>query len=499
MLKSFLLITLLSFSQAFAQGGLQEGINDFFKTYLVDPTGAVLFFDVLFWKPDVSIPFILLVLCLGGIFFTFRFNFINIKFFKHAIDVVRGKYDNPNSHGEISHFKALTSALSATVGLGNIAGVAVAIAAGGPGAVFWMWVTAFFGMSMKFTSCTLAQLYRKVKGDGTVIGGPMVFLQEGLKEKYPSKPWLGKIFGITFAVCTIAASFGGGNLFQGNQTYSLIAEQMNANSPMAPWVVGIILSLLVSSVIIGGIKRIGNVTSKMVPLMCGIYSVVCLIIVFSNFGQVPGLLGSIFVSAFSPEAAFGGFLGVLIQGVQRASFSNESGLGSAAIAHSAAKTDQPVREGFVAMIGPFIDTHVVCTMTALALLITGAHKESSLKGVEMTSHAFGSLHSGLPLLLTVIVVIFAYSTMISWSYYGEKATEFLFGENGIKYYRVVYCLLVILGPVLSVGAVIDFSDIMLFSMAVPNIIGMVILSGVVKGKLAEYAKKYKAGEFKTYS
>lgn len=479
---------------AFSDEGLLESINQGFGK-IVHYYAPILFYEI----PLIKLPFILFVMTMGGIFFTFRYGFINVKLYKHAIDVVRGKYDNPEDEGEISHFQALTSALSATVGLGNIAGVAVAIQLGGPGAVFWLWVVAFFGMCMKFSSCTFAQLYRQVKPDGTVLGGPMVYLRDGLAELNLKKVGIG--LGAFYAFMTVMASFGGGNLFQANQAYELLSNQFPtvANHP---WVVGIIISVSSGVVLLGGIKRIGDVTSKLVPLMCAFYVLSCLAIIISNISQVPSLIMSIFTEAFNPSAIYtGGFLGVFIQGVKRASFSNEAGLGSAAIAHAAAKTDEPVREGVVAMIGPTIDTHIVCTMTSLAILITGAHLDPNLagKGAQITATAFASLGSWMPYLLTFATIIFAYSTIISWSYYGEKGVEYLFGEKFIPAYRVVYCLVIILGPILKLGNVIEFSDLMLLSMAFPNIFGMMFLSSKVKVILDDYIVRYRSGSMKVFN
>ena len=491
----FTLFSLFLAQSAIAQTDFQGQVNQIFGA--INGTYA----KFLFWPiPFIELPLILFVMVTGGIFFTFRYNFINITLFTHAIDVIRGKYDNPDDEGEISHFQALTSALSATVGLGNIAGVAVAIGTGGPGAVFWIWLVAFFGMCMKFSSCTFAQLYRLKDSRGEMIGGPMVYLSEGLKQK--GFKGAGKFFGAFFAVMTILASFGGGNLFQANQTFEIIKSQFpSANA----WVVGVTLAFLAGVVLVGGIKRIADVTSKLVPAMCGFFVFSCLAIIVSNIGEVPAMFASIFKGAFSADAAYGGFLGVMIQGVKRAAFSNEAGLGSAAIAHSAAKTDEPVREGVVAMIGPVIDTHIVCTMTALAILITGAHNDPALagKGVEITSQAFASLGSFMPYLLLVAVCIFAYSTVISWSYYGERAVEYLFGKtlghNAIRIYRLVYVFLIILGPVLSIGHVVDFADLMLLSMAFPNILGMIYMSSQVKEHVNDYVRRYKSGEMPVYN
>jgi AGCS family alanine or glycine:cation symporter len=473
---------------------MQEMINDLF--------GAInaAYAPILFWPvPPFDLPLILVIMVLGGFFFTVRYGFLNLRLFKHAIDVLRGQYDHPDHEGEITHFQALTSSLSATVGLGNIAGVAVAIGTGGPGAILWLWLVAFLGMSLKFSSCTFAQLYRVKDSQSGMLGGPMVYLSKGFEER--GLKTLGKFIGGFFAVMTIMASFGGGNLFQANQTYEIIHAQIPG---ISPWLVGIILAVAAGLVLFGGIKRIGAVTSKMVPLMCGFYVITCLIIIFSNASEIPSLIGSIFTQAMNPDAAFGGFLGVLIQGVKRGSFSNEAGLGSAAIAHSAAKTDEPVREGVVAMIGPFIDTHLVCTMTALAILITGAHLDPSVqgKGVEMTALAFSSLGSFMPYLLTLAICVFAYSTIISWSYYGERATEYLFGETfgtkAIKAYRIVYILIIVIGPVLSIGHVVDFADLMLLSMAFPNILGMIFLHKKIVVLVKDYVARYQAGQMIKY-
>ena len=484
----------------------QEVINRVFGV-VVSYMYAVLFYAVPIGF-GARMPVVLLVLMFGGFFFTFRFGFINVRLFGHCIEVIRGKFDREDDEGQISHFQALTSALSATVGLGNIAGVAVAIAMGGPGAIFWMWCIAFFGMSSKFSSCSLAQLYRHVKQDGSILGGPMIYLEEGIRDRFPRLAPLGKFFGIMFAVFTILAAFGGGNMFQGNQTYKILSDQMGITVDFAPVLFGATMAFLVGLVIIGGISRIGRVTSKMVPVMCGFYCTVCIVIIFMNLGEVPAMFLSIFSSAFTHEAGIGGLLGtVILNGARRAAFSNEAGLGSAAIAHAAAKTDEPVREGVVAMIGPFIDTIVVCTMTALAILITKSNLDpetgmpfvgavTNEKGIELTVLAFNTLGSWATNLLCVAVVVFAYSTMISWSYYGERATEYLFGMRGIMPYRIVYVLAVVLGPILSLSAVLDFSDMALFSMAFPNILGMVLLSGLLHHRVKDYVKRLRTGEMK---
>ena len=450
--------------------------------------------------PFTQIPLIIFLLAFGGIFFTFRYGWISIRGFKHSIDVIRGKYDRPHHEGEITHFQALTSALSATIGLGNIAGVAVAIGMGGPGAIFWMWICAVFGMCSKFSSCMFAQLYREVDAKtGVVRGGPMYYIKLGLADLSPKLKILGKILAALFALFCIGGSFGGGNLFQSNQMY----EQLRTTFPNLnnyAVLVGLILAFFVGLVIIGGIKRIGEVTSKLVPFMCSLYVLASMYIIFSHLSEIPFALVQIIKQAFYPNAMFGGFMGVLITGVRRASFSNEAGLGSAAIAHAAAKTDEPVREGIVAMIGPFIDTIVVCTMTALVVYLTGVYDLPEYKGagVSMTSAAFESAVSWFPYFLTLAVLCFSYSTIIAWSYYGEKACEYLFGRKSVPIYKMSYVLFCALGPILKLSNVLDFTDLLILSMAFPNIIAMVILSGKGKAKLNDYWQRYKTGKMKKY-
>ena len=380
---------------------------------------------------------IVLVLLIGGFVFTIYFKFINVRGFKHSIDIIKGKYDNPDDTGQISHFQALTSALSATIGLGNIAGVAVAVSLGGPGAVFWMVFIAFFSMSAKFVSSTLGQLYRKVNEDGSVSGGPMYYLNYGLKDRGYSK--LGKILGAMYAVFIIGGAFGGGNMFQANQSYELFGKLIG----LPNYLYGIILAILVGSVIIGGIKRIGQTTEKIVPFMVILYVTASLFVIITNFEKIPSVINSIFSQAFAPDAAYGGFIGALVTGIKRGVFSNEGGVGSASIAHSAAKTDEPVREGIVAMIGPFIDTIVVCFMTACVILITKDINPlyqvgGGINGAELTSAAFGSAISWFPYILSIVVFLFSFSTMISWYYYGDKGWKYLFGGSSIKIYQGIY-------------------------------------------------------------
>lgn len=442
---------------------------------------------------DAQVPVVVLWLVLGATFFTLRMQLVNLWGFGHAIAVTMGRYDNPDDEGEISHFQALSSALSATVGLGNIAGVAIAITVGGPGAVFWMMVAGFLGMASKFTECTLGQMYRIRKPDGSVSGGPMYYLDKGLRELGFPRP-LGKLLAGTFAVLCVGGSLGGGNMFQANQSFAALAQ-------VAPWMAdkswlyGLLLAFLVGLVIIGGIKRIGAVAGVLVPFMCLLYVGAGLIIVVMHADQLPTAIGQIIGQAFTPEAGFGGMLGVLAQGFKRAAFSSEAGIGSASIAHSAASTPYPVREGIVALLEPFIDTIVVCATTALVVVITGAYTQQGAEGVVITQMAFGSVFPWFPTILSIAVVLFAFSTMISWSYYGETAITWLLGDRARVPYRVVYLMAAWLGAVISLGNVVTFSDLMILGMAFPNVLGALLLSGKVKAALDEYWGKLKRGEF----
>lgn len=646
-----------------------------------------------------TVPFVVAVLVLGSVFFTFWYGWINVRGFKHSINVIRGKYDSPDDKGEISHFRALTSALSATVGLGNIAGVAIAVTVGGPGAVFWMLLLAVFGMTAKFSECTLAQMYRKFNPDGTISGGPMYYLDLGLKQKGPALAVVGKVLAVMFALMCIGATLGGGNMFQANQSFEAFAEAFDvslidpgtgASNPWPARGFGIVMAGLVAVVILGGIKRIGGATSRIVPTMCLLYVIASLIIIFSNITQVPSIIGKIFTEAFSAQAGYGGFIGAMILGFKRAAFSNEAGLGSAAIAHAAARTNEPVREGIVAMIGPFIDTIVICLMTALVVLITGAYidpepvlgkepskikvaqitavvhnnqkatvqidlgrdadvieemrflvqrgkilvdgtltitsvtattatgeiklKEKKQKGKQRTSgekafanlprvgdialtskylaetkpktliegrvalvvekdsgniatidrgsedglvremvfhayrdhkylgsltviktdeftstarvqsaksaigaqdlvlsgrqsdkgaavtvYAFNKLSSWFPYLLSISIILFAYSTMISWCYYGERAWMYLFGHWSLIVFRVLFVGFVFMGSVMKLGSVLEFSDLLILCMAFPNIVGSLFLIAAVRRKLKDYWSRYKSGEMKTYA
>ena len=514
------LLTILYVTSAWAQKNEESSI--FYKANATITT--ILFFDIAFnaiqideadrdgnpvldasgnpKKRVVSLPFLIVILILGAIFFTFWYRWINVRGFKHSIAIIRGKYDNPEDAGEISHFRALTSALSATVGLGNIAGVAIAIQLGGPGAVFWMLVAAVFGMTAKFSSCTLSQMYRQTNTDGSISGGPMYYIDIGLKQIGGGWAPLGKVLAIIYALMAMGGALGVGNMFQVNQTAQAFRSTFGLPAG-ANWVIGIVVAILVGLVIVGGIKRIGAATSRIVPAMCGLYVCVSVLIIVMNITRIPETIGLIFRLAFTGNAFYGGFVGVLVWGIRRASFSNEAGLGSAAIAHAAAKTEEPVREGLVAMIGPFIDTIIVCLMTAMVVIITGAWNDPSLSqsdGVTLTTKAFESAIGWFPLILTISIGLFAYSTMISWGYYGERGWIYLldhFGGVGLKtviVFRIIFVLFILVGAVHPLRAVLDFSDAMVLGMAFPNIIGSIILAPRVLEKVKDYWNRYQSGE-----
>ena len=441
-----------------------------------------------------SIPFVVVWLVFGAIFFTIRTKFINIRGLKYSIDLVRGKYDDPKNKGEVSHFQALTTALSATVGLGNIAGVAIAIVAGGPGAVFWMIVAGFLGMTSKFVECTLGVQFRVIK-NGIVSGGPMYYLSKGLKDR--KLPIIGKVLAGLFAILCVGGSFGGGNMFQANQAFA----QVKLNFPnynIGGHYFGIAMAILVAIVIIGGIRKIAKVTDKIVPFMCGIYVLFAIVIIGMNFWKIDDAFVRIFEGAFNPSALKGGIIGVLVQGFKRAAFSNEAGVGSASIAHAAVKTEKPVTEGLVALLEPLIDTIVVCTLTALVLIFTdfdmgGPNGEN---GSQLTSLAFESVFPWFSWVLMGAILLFAFSTMISWSYYGQKAWEYLFGDSKVAEYsyKLLFLVFIVVGASVELGAVIDFSDLMILGMAFPNIIGLMILLPEVRKDLKDFIRAVKTGE-----
>ena len=506
--------------------GLDEKIDKAFG----NATGwfvETIFYAIPF-SDTVKIPWVLIVLILGALYFTLYFKFINFRGFFTSIGIVRGKYDDledgghvessdvfPDSHedilgdnpetirvegehdGEVSHFQALTAALSATVGLGNIAGVAVALSLGGPGATFWMIVAGFLGMSSKFVECTLGVKYREIGEDGTVYGGPMYYLKKGIKGNF------GKILAVVFAIMCIGGSFGGGNMFQVNQAFEMVQSVTGGETSFLAGygaLFGLVMAVLVGIVIIGGIKKIATVTEKIVPFMVAVYVLAVIAVLVMKIDLVPKAFGQIFTGAFTFAGVSGGFVGILSQGFQRAAFSNEAGIGSASIAHAAVKTKHPASEGLVALLEPFIDTVVVCTMTALMLIVSNMDGEvmeygvKVTKGVEATSKAFEMSISWFPWVLTIAVVLFAFSSMISWSYYGFQAWTFLFGKSKMvgNAYKVIFCLFVIIGGAISLGSVIDFSDAMIFAMLVPNMIGLFFLAPKVKEELKKYMEKIKA-------
>ena len=429
----------------------------------------------------------------SGILFTIYFGFPQLRFFKHAIQIISGKYDNPDEKGEISHFQALCSALSATVGLGNIAGVAVAISIGGPGSVFWLWVAGFIGMCTKFTEVVLSLKYREVTDKGTVHGGPMFVIKNALSKNFYPIAWI-------YAFFVILSSFGAGNMFQSNQ----MAAVLKSSAGVPEWASGLIFCVGAFLILIGGIKRIGQVTEKMVPAMVGLYLFGAIWILFARYEMIPEMFSQIFSGAFAGTAAVGGFAGaafkdVMIMGIRRATFSNEAGMGSAAMAHSAAKST-PIQEGIVALLEPFIDTIVVCTITAVALLLTGAWQVPGLAaGSEMTAHAFESVMgpSGR-WIVTLTVTLFAFSTLISWSYYGEQGVTFVFGEKWISTYRYVFIAFIFIGAIAQLNIVLNLSDAVYGLLALPNMFACYMLLPKVKELLNDYKTKLKNGEIKTY-
>ncbi|MFN6379455.1 MAG: alanine/glycine:cation symporter family protein [Flavobacteriales bacterium] len=478
-------VSILLFSDPFAALGLYDPrIMDDQGQPLLHPNGD---------EKKISIPLVVVWLMLGAIFFTIKMGFVNVRGFKHSIDLIRGRFDKPEDKGEVSHFQALATALSGTVGMGNIAGVATAMAVGGPGATFWMIAAGLLGMSSKFVECTLAVKYRNINPNGSVSGGPMYYLSKGLKARNMGR--FGKILAVTFAVLCVGGSIGGGNMYQANQTFlqlSTVFPSLSNHSLL----VGAILAVMTGLVIVGGIKSIAKVTDKIVPLMVILYVGVALVIIGMHYDFIGTAFSQIFNGAFNADAAKGGFLGVLIMGLRRAAFSNEAGVGSASIAHSASKTDEPVSEGIVALLEPFIDTVVICTMTALVLIFTGfAQDPQGLDGVALTNAAFKSQFVGFDYVLTVAIFLFAFSTMISWSYYGLKSWTYLVGESKKSEltFKVIFLLCTLVGASSGKGAVMDFSDMMILAMAFPNIIGLLIMSSEVKADLQSYFSRVKSG------
>ncbi|HBT11386.1 MAG TPA: alanine glycine permease [Leeuwenhoekiella sp.] len=527
-----LMFPLMTFAQEEMSVG--ESINAAFEKYTTPIVETIMYPIVIAGK---ELPIVILILLLGALFFTLYFKGVNLRYFKDSIKTAWGKYDDLDHYvpaeedivvedgkvkdtvkltgevqGEVTHFQALTASLSATVGLGNIAGVAVAIAIGGPGATVWMIIAGLLGMASKFVECTLGVKYREVDEQGKTYGGPMYYLSKGLNEL--KMTWLGKILAGFFAIMCIGASFGGGNMFQSNQASSQLIQMTGWDSPNAGLYLGIIMAVIIGLVIIGGIKRIGSFTEKVVPFMAIIYVLAGFIIIAINVDMVGFALGQIWDGAMDPNAAFGGVVGVMIVGFQRAAFSNEAGVGSAAIAHSAVKTRYPASEGLTASLGPFVDTVIICTMTAIVIIITNAkhnlftygnldaasnvmlnETNEPINGVDLTSVAFDSAIPYFSIVLTIAVVLFAISTAISWSYYGLQSWKFLFGKGKVTdiVYKVLFLVFVIVGASSSLGAVIAFSDAMIFAMVFPNIIGLVLLSPKVRNELQAYLNAIKIG------
>lgn len=490
----FLLFTGTAFAQD--SGAEEKGVDEIINeavTPAADFISSIVFysFEV---QDGMEVPYILIWLLVGATFFTLYLKFINIKGFGKAIQIVKGKFSSPDDPGEVTHFQALTAALSGTVGLGNIAGVAIAVSLGGPGATFWMILAGFLGMSSKFTECTLAVKYRDVHADGTVSGGPMHYLRKGFAER--NVGGLGLFLAGFFAIMCIGGSFGGGNMFQVNQAaqqFVAVTGGPETYIGQNTWIFGVIMAVLVAVVIIGGIQSIAKVTEKIVPVMCGVYVLGALVVLGANFTEIPAAFGAIFEGAFTGSAVAGGVVGALIQGIRRAAFSNEAGVGSAAIAHSAVKTRKPVTEGFVASLEPFIDTVVVCTITALVIIITNTYQIETSDGIAITSSAFATVIEWFPIVLAVAVMLFAFSTMISWSYYGLKAWTFLFGKNNLAElsYKFIFCGFVVLGAATNMNAIVGFSDAMIFAMSIPNLIGLYFLAPVVKRELNKFIKEDK--------
>jgi AGCS family alanine or glycine:cation symporter len=477
--------------------GIDETINQAF-TPLAKAFSDLIFFSVSVGGTDVQL--IVLWLIVGAAFFTFYLRFINLRGFSHALRLVRGDFTHPNDPGEVSHFQALATAISGTVGVGNIAHVAVAISVGGPGAAFWMWVAGILGMASKFAECTLGVKYRQENPDGSVSGGPMFYMHNGLAER--NWPRLGRAMAAYYAICIIIGTLGIGSMFQSNQAYVQFVNVTGGEASFFStrgWLVGLVLSAVVGVVIVGGIRSIASVAAKIVPFMALLYISAGLYVIVVNAAELPRALSQIVTGAFTPQGATGGMLGVLILGFRRAAFSNEAGIGSSSIAHSAVRTSEPVTEGFVALLEPFIDTIIVCSITALVITLTIYDPEipfDGIGGVELTSTAFASAIAWFPIPLAVVVMLFAYSTMISWSYYGLEGWIYLFGPaRRVKLtYNAIFCASVVFGCTTQLDAILDFSDAMIFAMALANMLALYMLAPVVRGELESYWRRLASGE-----
>ncbi len=461
---------------------------------IADVVSAFIFYSVPIM--GTQLPLIVLWLIIGGVFFTFYLGFINIRGFKHAIKLVKGDYADPKNPGDITQFQALTTAVSGTVGIGNIAGVAVAISVGGPGAVFWLILAGFLGMSTKFAECTLGVLYRQTNKDNSISGGPMYYLEHGLADiKWPK---IGKALGMFYAGAIVIGCLGIGNMFQSNQAASILIDVTGGSESIFAshaWVIGLLLAIATGLVIVGGIKSIATTTSRLVPFMALLYIIMALLVLILNANKIPASFAAIWDGAFSPTGVSGGMVGVMIIAFRRAVFSNEAGLGSAAIAHSTAKTDRPVSEGYVALLEPFIDTVVICTITALVIITTVYDPTLATRemgGIEMTTEAFASTLSWSPVPLSIVAVLFAFSTMISWAYYGSKAFEYLVGENKLAnlIFKLVFLGFVVIGSSIQLSSVVDLSDALVFVVAIPNMIGLYLLAPVIRRELNAYDRDH---------
>jgi AGCS family alanine or glycine:cation symporter len=469
---------------------IDQQIDAAFKP-IADFVAGIIFYAEPWSGYDIRLILVWLVAI--SLFLTLYFGFINIRYFKHSIDILRGKFDKKTDKGAINRFQALTTSLSGTVGLGNIAGVAVAVSAGGPGAVFWMAMMGLFGMTTKFAEAALGVKYREIpdpKRPDHVVGGPMYYLKSAFARH--DQVLMGKFLAGFFAVCTIGGAIGAGCMFQANQAFQQMVNVSGGEVGFMAdkgWLFGLFMVVLVGVVIIGGLKSIANVASKIVPFMGGLYLAAGIVVILMNYQNIPSGFATIFQMALTPEAGFGAILGALLIGVQRAAFSNEAGVGSAAIVHATARTNQPVSQGFVGMLGPFIDTIVICMVTALVIVMTGAYEGSEgMEGVSLTSRAFESAIPWFPYVLALTVFMFAYSTMIAWFYYGLKGLTYLTGEKPMieMAYKVIFCLFIIVGSASALDSIILFSDSMIFAMAIPNVIGLYLLSKELKFDLKKY-------------
>ncbi|MFK7762664.1 MAG: alanine/glycine:cation symporter family protein [Roseobacter sp.] len=479
-----------------AQASIDETINAL-TAPIASALGGFVFFKIPFFGAEL--PLVVLWLVIGAIFFTFYMGFVNVSGFKHAIHLVRGDYADKDSPGEVSHFQALATAVSGTVGIGNIGGVAVAVTIGGPGATFWLIVAGFLGMSTKFVECTLGVKYRNENPDGSVSGGPMYYMRKGFEELGMTN--FGKFMGAFYAVGIFVGALGAGNMFQSNQAYVQLNTVVGGALDGLGWLVGLVLAGVVFAVIVGGIKSIAKVTEKIVPFMALFYCLFAIIVILMNFTYIPAAIGNIFTGAFTGAGVQGGVIGALIIGFQRAVFSNEAGIGSASIAHSAVKTPEPVTEGYVSLLEPFIDTIVICTITALVIGTSYAANPDfagDATGVAMTSAAFERQIGWFPIPLAFGGLLFALSTMISWSYYGLKGWSYLFGESnlGQTIYKVIFCAFVVIGCTVQLGPILEISDALVFLICVPNILGLYFLAPLVRREMQSYKARLASGEIK---